>query len=85
LTLPELLELFRAAGLPAPTLSDSALSDQSENLLRRSFPDPKDLETLRRLFRDSVEGDKLGMRTGLGEDGKVYYSTPVAILVADVQ
>jgi hypothetical protein len=82
LSLPELQGLFRLADLPAPQHFESALSDESENLMKRSFPKAEDVEKIRALFNESIDGDKLGMRTRRNSDGKIYYSTPVAILVS---
>jgi SAM-dependent methyltransferase len=78
----ELVELFRAAGLPAPRRTSYELRDDLENLLRRSFPDPGDDDKIRALFRASAGDDRLGIPIRL-EGETIHYAYPVAILVAD--
>jgi ubiquinone/menaquinone biosynthesis C-methylase UbiE len=78
----ELVELFRAAGLPAPRRTSYELRDDLENLLRRSFPHPGDDDKIRALFRASAGDDRLGIPIRL-EGETIHYAYPVAILVAD--
>jgi hypothetical protein len=52
-----------------------------EELLARSFPNEGDADRLRKIFADSISNDALDLNTRQ-EDGKIYYSFPVAVLVA---
>ena len=80
--LDELKDLFRQAGLPEPRTTGYRLEGELEGLITRSFPNPGDDETLRRIFRASVDGDTLGI--GARRDGDtIRYGYPVAVLVAD--
>jgi ubiquinone/menaquinone biosynthesis C-methylase UbiE len=80
--LEELKDLYRRAGLPEPRATGYRLEGELEGLIQRSFPNPGDDETLRRIFRASVEGDTLGL--GARRDGDtIRYGYPVAVLVAE--
>ena len=80
--LEELKDLYRQAGLPEPRTTGYRLEGELEGLIERSFPNPGDDETLRRIFRASVDGDTLGI--GARRDGEtIRYGYPVAVLVAD--
>ena len=80
--LEELKDLYRQAGLPEPRTTGYRLEGELEGLITRSFPNPGDDETLRRIFRVSVDGDTLGI--GARRDGDtIRYGYPVAVLVAD--
>jgi ubiquinone/menaquinone biosynthesis C-methylase UbiE len=80
--LEELKDLYRQAGLPEPRTTGYRLEGELEGLITRSFPNPGDDETLRRIFRASVDGDTLGI--GARRDGDtIRYGYPVAVLVAD--
>jgi ubiquinone/menaquinone biosynthesis C-methylase UbiE len=77
----ELRELFARAGLPEPRVAGYRLEAELEGLIARSFPNPGDDETLRRIFRDSLAGDALGVGARLvGE--QIRFGYPVAILAA---
>jgi ubiquinone/menaquinone biosynthesis C-methylase UbiE len=78
----ELVELFRAAGLPAPRRTSYELRDHLDNLLQRSFPNPGDDARIREIFAASVDDDRLGIplrRAG----GTIHYAYPIAVLAAD--
>jgi len=80
--LEELKDLYRRAGLPEPRTTGYRLEGELEGLIKRSFPNPGDDETLRRIFRASLDGDTLGI--GARRDGDtIRYGYPVAVLVAD--
>jgi ubiquinone/menaquinone biosynthesis C-methylase UbiE len=80
--LEELKSLYTRAGLPEPRTTGYRLEGELEQLIKRSFPKPGDDETLRRIFRASVDGDTLGI--GARRDGDtIRYGYPVAVLVAD--
>ena len=77
----ELSELFSNAGLPEPAIGHYRVECDLDDLLSRSFPNPGDEPKIRKIFVDSIPGDALDLNTRLHE-GKIYYSFPVAVLVA---
>lgn len=81
LPVDELRGLFTQAGLGAPQLFSYRMEGELEDLLSRSFPNEGDAERLRRLYAESIADDALDLNTRRA-DGKIYYSLPVAVLVA---
>jgi ubiquinone/menaquinone biosynthesis C-methylase UbiE len=81
LPLEELVGLFERAGLASPQVSSYRMEGEFEDLLSRSFPNEGDADRLRTIFADSITDDALDLNTRL-ENGKIYYSFPVAVLVA---
>jgi ubiquinone/menaquinone biosynthesis C-methylase UbiE len=77
----ELRGLFAQAGLPEPRAGHYRVECELEDLLSRSFPNPGDDERVRKIFADSIAGNTLDLNTRI-EDGKIYYSFPVVVLVA---
>lgn len=77
----ELRELFAQAGLPEPRVSRYRVECELEDLLSRSFPNEGDADRIRKIFADSIENDALDLATRR-ENGLIYYSFPVAVLVA---
>jgi ubiquinone/menaquinone biosynthesis C-methylase UbiE len=77
----ELRGLFEQAGLAAPQVSNYRTEGELEDLLSRSFPNEGDADRLRTIFADSITHNTLDLNTRLSE-GKIYYSFPVAVLVA---
>ena len=77
----ELREMFSQAGLPGPTVGHYRVECELDDLLARSFPNPGDEQKIRRLFSDSVAENSLDLNTRT-QGGKIYYSFPVAVLVA---
>jgi SAM-dependent methyltransferase len=77
----ELRGLFRAVGLPAPRSTGYRLEAELEGLIARSFPNPGDDETLRRIFRESLAGDALGVGARRVGD-EIRFGYPVAVLAA---
>lgn len=78
----ELCGLFLQADLPKPRVEMYRLNGELEDLLRRSFPDPADIDRIRAIFEDSLAGDAIDMATERKDD-KLYYAFPVAILAAE--
>ena len=77
----ELKGLFTSVGLPEPRATGYRLEGELEGLIARSFPKPGDDETLRRIFRDSLANDDLGV--GARRDGdRILLGYPVAVLAA---
>jgi ubiquinone/menaquinone biosynthesis C-methylase UbiE len=77
----ELRGLFEQAGLAVLQVSSYRMEGELEDLLSRSFPNEGDADRLRTIFADSIADDALDLNTRL-ENGKIYYSFPVAVLVA---
>jgi ubiquinone/menaquinone biosynthesis C-methylase UbiE len=77
----ELRGLFEQASLAAPQVSSYRMEGELEDLLSRSFPNEGDADRLRTIFADSINDDALDLNTRL-DNGKIYYSFPVAVLVA---
>jgi hypothetical protein len=81
LTLDELRGLFEQAGLGTPQIFSYRMEGELEDLLSRSFPNEGDANRLRRIYADSISDDALDLNTRQA-DGKIFYSLPVAVLVA---
>ena len=81
LRLDEMQGLFTVAGLTASPATFYRLPFEVEGLLRRSFPRPENVETIRAAYTASVEGDALGLETHR-VGGEIRASYPVAILRA---
>jgi SAM-dependent methyltransferase len=75
----ELLHMFIRIGLPPPRVTGYRLEAEVEGLISRSFPKPGDDETLRRIFRDSLANDDLGMGARRVGDA-IHFGYPVAVL-----
>ena len=77
----ELKSLFTGVGLPEPRVTGYRLEGELEGLIGRSFPKPGDDETLRRIFRESLPTDALGI--GARTVGaQIHFGYPVAVLAA---
>jgi ubiquinone/menaquinone biosynthesis C-methylase UbiE len=77
----ELRELFANANLPEPIAGHYRVECDLDDLLSRSFPNPGDEPKIRKMFADSIPHDTMDLNTRV-RDGKIYYSFPVAVLVA---
>jgi ubiquinone/menaquinone biosynthesis C-methylase UbiE len=77
----ELWSLFLSAGLPEPVIQHYRVEGELDDLLRRSFPKAGDEDRIRKIFADSIQDDALGMATRR-ENGRIYYSYPLAILTS---
>ena len=77
----ELRSLFDQAGLATPQINHYRMEGELEDLLSRSFPNEGDADRLRRIYADSIDEDTLDLNTRISE-GKIFYSLPVAVLVA---
>lgn len=77
----ELCEMFSQAGLPEPSAGHYRVECDLDDLLSRSFPNQGDEDRIRRMFVESIPNNAMDLNTRM-EDGKTYYSFPVAVLVA---
>lgn len=79
--LDELRGLFEHASLGEPQVNTYRMEGELEDLLARSFPNEGDADRVRRIYADSIPNDALDLNTRR-IDGKIFYSLPVAVLVA---
>ena len=84
LTLAEMQELFEKVGLPGPQMRFYKVDVELEGLLRRSFPNERDAEKVRRMVIDSLKNDGMGVNTRR-EDGGIWFSYPIAVLMGEKQ
>ncbi len=82
LPLDELRGLFDQAGFGSPQVNHYRMECELEDLLARSFPNEGNADRLRRIYADSIDEDTLDLNTRRA-DGKILYSLPVAVLVAE--
>jgi ubiquinone/menaquinone biosynthesis C-methylase UbiE len=81
LPVDELSALFEQAGLAAPQVNGYRMEGELEDLLARSFPNEGDGDRVRKIFAYSLADDALDLNTRQA-NGKIYYSFPVAVLMA---
>src|SRR6476646_6437242 len=77
----ELCGLFAQASLGTPQINHYRMEGELEDLLSRSFPNEGDADRLRRMYADYNDDNALDLNTSRA-DGKIFYSLPVAVLVA---
>ncbi len=77
----ELRGLFERAGLTDVEIHHYRVESDVEELLARSFPKEGDADRLRKIYAESVANDTLDLNTR-ADNGRIYYSFPVAVLVA---
>jgi ubiquinone/menaquinone biosynthesis C-methylase UbiE len=77
----ELRGLFAQAGFDAPEVNNYRMEGELEDLLSRSFPKEGDADRLRAIYAESVSDNALDLNTRRA-NGKILYSMPVAVLVA---
>jgi len=82
LTSEEFLSLIRGAGLRAARMADYRMEMEMERQLAASFPDPGDDEKLRRLLREDIGVDRIGVGAHWRGD-EIHYAYPVTVIVAE--
>jgi SAM-dependent methyltransferase len=82
LTLDEFLSLINDAGLQNVRMTNYKMEMALEEQLAASFPNPGDDEKLRRLLREDIGVDRLGVGAHLRE-GEIHYAYPVTVFVAE--
>ncbi len=82
LPLEDMLAIFHQVGLPSPRLASYTVEAELEKLLRVSFPNEGDAAEVRRMVIESLDDDSMGVNTRR-EGGKVRFSYPIVILVAE--
>lgn len=81
LDLAELLERMRAVGLADITTDFYGLDVDFEELLGSSFPPPENIEPLRRIFREDVGLNRLGVGARYDDKGRLRFQFPVVVAV----
>jgi hypothetical protein len=80
-TLAFFTDLFRKSGMPLPTSSFYQMPVEMEALLKTSFPAGDDRDGVRKLLRDAIEGDRMGIN--LRRKGEtIHFDYSAAILVS---
>jgi ubiquinone/menaquinone biosynthesis C-methylase UbiE len=81
MTTDELRGLFEQAGLGTPQVFSYRMEGELEDLMSRSFPNEGDADRVRKIYAESIDDNALDLNTRRA-DGKILYSLPVAVLVA---
>ncbi|HEY2359844.1 MAG TPA: methyltransferase domain-containing protein [Candidatus Angelobacter sp.] len=81
LPVDELLGLFKQVGLGTPQVFSYRMEGELEDLMSRSFPNEGDADRVRKIYAESISENTLDLNTRAAE-GTIYYSLPVAVLVA---
>jgi ubiquinone/menaquinone biosynthesis C-methylase UbiE len=82
MTTDQLRGLFEQAGLGTPQVFSYRMEGELEDLMSRSFPNEGDADRVRRIYDESIADNALDLNTRRAADGKIFYSLPVAVLVA---
>lgn len=79
----EMIALFRSAGLPEPRADRTRLALSLDEFLSRSYPREGDEARIRASFDEALADDAMDVRPRR-EQGKIFFSVPVAIMGAQV-
>jgi ubiquinone/menaquinone biosynthesis C-methylase UbiE len=79
LALEELTALLPAAGLQDVRTQLYKHEVELEQVLARSFPNPGDADTIRRMFTEDLGVDRLGVGAH-PRDGKIHFAYPIAVV-----
>jgi hypothetical protein len=80
LALEELTALLTQAGLRDVRTQLCKHEVELEQVLQRSFPNPGDADTIRRMFAEDLGVDRLGVGAHRRE-GSIHYAFPIAVVV----
>jgi ubiquinone/menaquinone biosynthesis C-methylase UbiE len=80
LTISEFDNLFRNAGIPILERGFYRMKIGLEDQLQTSFPDPINIEKIRRMLVDATKNDTLGLESYF-EGNEIYFSYPNSIFV----
>lgn len=83
LPVAEMTALFRAAGLPEPQVERTRLSLSLDEFLSRSYPREGDEARIRAMFERALTDDAMDVEPRR-EQGRIYFSVPVAIVGAQL-
>jgi SAM-dependent methyltransferase len=81
LPVDELRGLFEQAGVGTPQVFGYRMEGELEDLMSRSFPNDGDADRVRKIYAESISDNALDLNTRR-DDGKIFYSLPVAVVVA---
>lgn len=84
LDLAELLAMMRDAGLVDLTTDFYGLDVDFEEILGSSFPDPENVDALRKIFREDIGRDRLGVGARLDDNGQIRFKFPVVVAVGSL-
>jgi len=82
LTLSEFFSLINQAGLQNLRIANYKMEMALEDQLAASFPNPGDDEKLRRLLREDIGADRIGVGAHLRGDA-IHYAYPITVLIAE--
>ncbi len=82
LTISELENLIKEAGLVNLKSEYHNLEMQLEKILQSSFPNPKDMGKIKQLYKEDLTKNNLGMKSHL-RNGEVYFYFPVFMIVGN--
>ena len=83
LPLEELTALFASAGLQDPRVDRWRMEGELDALLARSFPPPGNDERIRRMFRESLDDDAMGVEPRV-QEGTIVYAFPMVLVSGTV-
>ena len=81
LTSDELEHLISDTGFEILGTGSFRLAMELGKPLRASFPRPADADRIRKMFREELETDSMGIRAHV-VDGEIRYSYPVTVIAA---
>jgi ubiquinone/menaquinone biosynthesis C-methylase UbiE len=82
LTFSELENMMKETGLVKLKSEYHDLEMSLEKILQSSFPDPKDVDKIKQLFKEDLTKNNLGMKSHL-RDGEIYFYFPVSMIVGN--
>jgi hypothetical protein len=80
LTMEEMQGLVKNAGLKDVRLAFYKMEMELESQLAASFPNPGDEERIRRLLRDDIGIDRIGVGAHMRGD-EIHYAYPVTVII----
>lgn len=83
LSLDELRGLLAARGLPNAAETYWRMDIDVEGLMQRSFPEPGSEDVIRRMFDESLDGDRMGLECRR-ENGRIRFTYSNVILTASI-
>ncbi|MDQ6723026.1 MAG: methyltransferase domain-containing protein [Thermoproteota archaeon] len=81
-TFSELENLIKEVGLVNLKSEYHNLEMQLEKILQSSFPNPKDVDKIKQLYKEDLTKNNLGMKSHL-RNGEVYFYFPVSMIVGN--
>ena len=82
LTFSELERMMKDSGLVNLKSEHHDLEMELEKILQSSFPNPKDIDKIKQLFKDDLTKDNLGMKSHL-KDNEIYFYFPISMIVGN--